>query len=62
MKNKKQFFSDSIFDQLILNRFRYKGIGRPRKTDYTKAKTIQNKINLVTNYLLNKKLIEQMYK
>lgn len=43
----EEFYSASLSEELILDRFLYRGKGRPRKTDYSPLSVIQKKINLL---------------
>lgn len=48
-----EFYSQSVIELRILNRFTYKGKGRPRKTDYITIKEAMNQVVIVHNMFLN---------
>ena len=52
----KDLYGDSMFDSPVKDPEKYRGRGRPRKTDYTTARFIQRRINEIFNNYLNKKL------
>ena len=41
------FYSVGIADAKIIDRFIYRGRGRPRKTDYSTSRILDKKINIV---------------
>lgn len=43
------FWGHSLFDLTVIDRFTYKGKGRPRKTDYTTFSILQYKMNVLLN-------------
>jgi len=49
------FYSPSPFEQPILDHLKYKGRGRPRKTDYSPIVKIQKDLNSIRNMVINRK-------
>lgn len=49
------FYGYSFGDTLLIDRWKYKGIGRPKKTDYINLKGLQKKVNLELNKFIDKK-------
>ena len=41
----KEFYGLSILEQPMLDRFKYRGRGRPRKIDYSSFEEINKKLN-----------------
>lgn len=46
------FYGDGLLDLLMIDRFKYKGRGRPRKIDYTTLREVQKRINEYHNLML----------
>jgi hypothetical protein len=44
-KTKDSLYGVSLIESLIINRLRYSGRGRPRKTDYQTVEEAQKQIN-----------------
>lgn len=54
MELPQDFYSESIFATAkLIDYDKYKGVGRPRKTDYMSFRKAQRKINAMTNQLID---------
>lgn len=49
----EEFYGVGIIDKLHLDYFKYKGRGRPKKTDYSPLSELQRKINTLVNMRIN---------
>ena len=45
----EEFYGQSLSEQLVINRLKYKGRGRPRKEDYHTFTEAQSQINTLMN-------------
>lgn len=52
MTNTDDFYSPGISDIRLIDRFIYRGRGRPRKTDYTTFSSLQIKVNVLLFWYL----------
>ena len=51
---KDKFYGAGLLEQLLLDPFKYRGRGRPRKIDYSTLKEIQEKMyNLRARFIEN---------
>jgi hypothetical protein len=53
VKKKLDLYGVSFVSYMIIDRWIYRGRGRPRKTDYAPIWLLQNKINAMTNKYLD---------
>ena len=52
---KEDFYGESLIEGRMLNRFTYKGRGRPKATDYSTLDEIQHDLNYHLNKSINDK-------
>ena len=50
-----EFYGKSLLEELCLDYTKYRGIGRPRKIDYSTLKEVNKRKNSLINYTLDKK-------
>ena len=53
-----EFYGVSIMDQVIIDRFKYKGKGRPRKVDYISIREAQRQLNTISQLKISKLQID----
>ena len=54
-RNSPQFWGEGINAAKLIDRFVYKGRGRPRNTDYCTLEQLQRKLNIQMNKMLDAK-------